>query len=277
MAKWGITIDISRCTGCYNCFTACKDEYWDNDFPPYSVGTPRYGQNWIDLKKVERGPYNCLKVAYIPVLCMGCEEAPCIKAAKDGAIYRRPDSIVIIDPEKAKGQEQIVKACPYGVIFWNEEKKLPQKCTWCAHRIDAGQVPKCVMVCPSECLKFGNLDDPNSEVSKLVASGKVEVLEPKLNTKPVVYYKDYPKTFIAGSVVYGDKNDCAEGANVTLTDKAGGKKTEVKANFFGDFVFDGLDTGKYEVKIEASGYESKAMDIDLKTDNYLGAILLAKK
>lgn len=277
MANWGMVIDVARCTGCYNCVTACKDEYWDNAYPPYNVGIPRYGQFWIDLEKKERGPYNCLKVAYIPILCMGCDDAPCIRAAKNGAVYKRPDGIVIIDPQKAAGQNQLVEACPYGVIFWNEEKKLAQKCTWCAHRIDEGQIPKCVLVCPSEALKFGDLDDPKSEVSKLVASGKAGVLKAELKAKPKVYYIDYPGTFIAGSVVYGDLNDCAEGATVALTDKSNGKTMEAKTNFFGDFMFDGLNPGKYGVKIECAGYLSKAINVDLKTDNYLGAIPLAKK
>ena len=94
---------------------------------------------------------------------------------------------------------------------------------------------------------------------------------------PKVFYKDYPKTFIAGSVVYGDVNDCAEDAKVTLTDKSTNAKTDMKANFFGDFMFDGLSSGKYSVKIDAAGYASKTIEIDLKADTYLGAIALAKK
>jgi len=276
MTKWGMAIDISKCTGCYCCFTACKDEYWDNDYPPYSAAQPRYGQFWIDLVKKERGTHPWVKVAYVPVLCMQCDDAPCVKAAKDGAVYKRPDGIVIIDPKKAVGQKQIVDACPYHVIFWNEEKKLPQKCTFCVHRLEEGEIPRCVPVCPSEAIIFGDLDDPKSEISRVVASGKTEVLNPEHKAKPRVYYMDLPKTFIAGSVVYGDVDECAEGATVTLTDKSNGKSAKTTTNNFGDFEFDGLATGKYSVKIECAGYASKAIDIDLKTDNYLGAIALTK-
>jgi len=275
MANLGMVIDISRCTGCYNCFTACKDEYWDNDYPPYSAGQPRYGQFWINLLKKERGAHPFIKVAYIPILCMYCDDAPCIKAAKDGAVYKNPDGIVIIDPQKAVGQKQIVDSCPYGVIFWNEEKKLPQKCTFCAHRIEEGKIPKCVMVCPSEAMIFGDLDDPNSEVSKLVASGKTEVLNPEYKTSPRVYYIDVPKTFLAGAAVYGDVDECAQDITATLKDSSG-KTTETKTDTFGEFVFDGLNPGKYSVKLECAGYEPKTIDVDLKTDNYLGAINLTK-
>jgi Fe-S-cluster-containing dehydrogenase component len=274
MAKYGMVIDVSRCTACYCCFAACKDEYWENDYPPYSAAQPRFGQFWINLIKKERGTYPCIKVAYVPALCVQCDDAPCMKVAKDGAITKRPDGIVIIDPKKAVGQKQIVDACPYKVIFWNEEKKLPQKCTFCVHRLEEGKVPRCVQICPSEALKFGDLDDPKSEVSKLVASVKTELLYPQYNTNPRVRYLNVPKTFIAGSVVYGDKNECAEGALITLT--SNGKSTKTTANAFGDFMFDGLAAKKYSVKIECKGYVSKIINVDLKTDDYLGAVNLSK-
>lgn len=273
MAKYGMVIDVSRCIACYCCFAACKDEYWENDYSPYSAAQPRFGQFWINPIKKERGTFPCIKVAYVPNLCVHCDSAPCIDAARDSAVYKRPDGIVIIDPKKAVGQQQIVESCPYKVIFWNEEKKLPQKCTLCAHRLKEGKTPRCVLSCPSEALKFGNLDDPKSEVAKLVASGKPEPLYPEHNVKPRVYYMNVPKIFIAGSVVYGDIKECAEGALITLT--SNGKSMNATTNAFGDFMFDGLAAGKYSVKIECKGYTAKTIDVDLKTDNYLGAINLS--
>jgi Fe-S-cluster-containing dehydrogenase component len=276
MAKWGMVIDVSRCTGCYCCFTACKDEYWDNDYPPYSAAQPKLGQFWVDLVKKERGTHPWVKVAYVPVLCMQCDDAACVKAAKDGAAYERPDGIVIIDPQKAVGQRQIVDACPYHVIFWNEEKRLPQKCSFCVQRLEEGKIPRCVQACPSDALIFGDLDDPKSAVSKMLTSGRTEVLNPEHKAKPKVYYMDLPKLFIAGSVVYGDVDECAEGVTVTLIDKSTGKSAETSTNNFGDFEFDGLDTGKYSVKFECKGYAAKAIDLEPKTDNYLGAINLVR-
>lgn len=159
MTKWGMIIDISKCTGSYNCFTACKDEYWDNDYPPYSAAQPKNGQFWMDISNVERGTHPFIKVSHIPVLCQHCDDAPCIKVAKDGAVYKRPDGIVLIDPQKAVGQKQIADSCPYHVIFWNEEKNLPQKCTFCAHRLEENKIPRCVQACPSGALVFGDLDE----------------------------------------------------------------------------------------------------------------------
>ena len=277
MAKWGMVIDIPKCNACYGCFIACKDEYWENDYPPYSAAQPRHGQFWIDLVKKERGRYPWVKVAYIPVLCMQCDNAACVKAAKSGAVYKRPDGIVIIDPKRAVGQRQIVDACPYHAIFWNEEKQLPQKCTFCVQRLEKGRTPKCVQVCPSKALIFGDLADPKSEVCKILASRKVEALGPGRVGKLRVYYLGLPKLFIAGSVVYGDVDECAEGVSVTLTDQSTGKSMETSTNNFGDFEFDGLGVGKHSVKLECEGYKAKTVNVDLKTDKHLGVVKLAKR
>jgi Fe-S-cluster-containing dehydrogenase component len=279
MTHWGFVIDISKCVGCYCCFIACKDEYWDNDYPPYTVAQPKDGQFWMNLTKNERGTYPYIKVAYMPVPCMQCRDAPCVKAAKNGAVYQRPDGIVVIDPKKAIGQKQLLEpeACPYGVIFWNEKKNLPQKCTFCVHRLEEGKLPRCVQACPSECLKFGDLDNPRSEVSRLLKSAKTQAFHPEWQAKPVVYYIDLHKMtryFIAGAVVYKDTDECAEGVKSTL--KAGGKSVRMTTNNYGIFDFDGLDAGKYSVRLEQDGYKPKTIQIDLKTDNYLGEVVLAR-
>ncbi len=278
MARYGMVIDISRCTACYGCFTACKDEYWENDYAPYSAGQPRFGQFWMNLTKKERGEYPYIKVAYMPVLCQHCGDAPCMKAAKDGAIRRTRKGIVIIDPKKAVGQKQIVDACPYGTIFWNEEKQLPQKCTLCAHRIEEGKKPRCVQFCPSGALMFGDFDDPESEVTKLLSSGKAEAFHPEWKTKPGIYYIDLDKAtknFVAGAIAYQDVNECAEGASVVLTGPKG-RTLKTKANAFGNFEFDGLLPGEYSVKIEAEGYKPQSMKFTLKTDYYTGTINLTR-
>lgn len=278
MARYGIVVDLSKCTACYGCFAACKDEYWENDYPPYSVGQPRFGQFWMNVFKKERGEYPYIKVAYMPMLCQHCGDAPCMKAAKDGAIRRKRNGIVIIDPQKAVGQKQIVEACPYGVIYWNEEKNLPQKCTLCAHRIDEGKIPRCVQICPSGCLTFGDFDDPASVVSKLLATGKAEVYHPEWKTKPNIYYTNLDKAtknFIAGAIAYQDVNECAEGALVVLKGPKG-RTLKTKANAFGNFEFDGLLPGEYSVRIEATGYKPQVLNCELKTDYYLGTINLTK-
>lgn len=274
MARYGIVIDVNRCNGCYNCYLACRDEYCGNDYPPYSLSQPYTGHFWMRMIERERGKYPKVKVAYMALPCMHCDNALCIKSAQDGAIYRRPDGIVIIDPEKSKGQKNLLSACPYRVIYWNEEKNIPQKCTLCAHLLDAGwKEPRCVEACPTGTLTFGDLDDPNSEVAKLIASGKTEILHPEYKMKEKVTYIGLPKRFVAGSVVFGDKDECAENVSVTLT--GDGKKKKVKTDNYGDFEFEGLAEDKeYSVKIEHPGYKPQEFKVKTKVDVYLGDIIL---
>ncbi|OGO22131.1 MAG: hypothetical protein A2144_00885 [Chloroflexi bacterium RBG_16_50_9] len=279
MTRWGLVIDISKCVGCYCCFIACKDEYWDNDYSPFTAAQPKHGQYWMNLAKNERGVYPYVKAAYMPVLCMQCGDAPCVKASRNGAVYLRPDGIVVIDPQKATGQKQLLtpEACPYGVIFWNEEKNLPQKCTLCAHRLEQGKIPRCVQACPGGCLNFGDMDDPESDVSRLLKSTNAQAFHPEWQTKPIVYYKDLHKMtkyFIAGAVIFRDTGDCAEGVTATLN--ANGKSQKTMTNTYGNFEFDGFDSGLYSVDLFFTGYKKKTIRVDLKTDNYLGEIVLEK-
>jgi Fe-S-cluster-containing dehydrogenase component len=228
------------------------------------------------IKEKERGKYPKVKVAYTAMPCMHCEEASCVKGAKEDAIYKRTDGIVIIDPKKSVGQKGFVSACPYRVIYWNEEKQIPQKCTFCAHLLDKGwKEPRCVEACPTGALTFGDLNDANSEVAKRMASGKVEVLHPEYGLKEKVSYIGLPKRFIAGAVVFGDTDECGEGAKVTLEGK--GEKRVVKADNYGDFEFEGLSADKtYVVKVEQAGYKTHKIEVKTKVDVYLGDIVLAK-
>ena len=277
MPKYGIVVDITKCNGCYNCFLACRDEYCGNDYPGYSAAQPYSGHFWMRIIEKERGQYPKVKVAYTAIPCMQCEKPTCVDAALNKAVYKRPDGIVIIDPDKAVGQKEIVSACPYRVIYWNEEKKLPQKCTFCAHLLDKGwKEPRCVEACPTGALVFGDLNDPNSEISKIMANAKVEVLHPEYGLEPKVHYIGLPKRFIAGEVVFKDKKDeCAEGVKVTLT--GNGTTKTVNTDNYGDFEFEGLEADKdYTVVLEHKGYTPKKIKVKTKIDVYLGEIVLSK-
>ncbi len=278
MSKLSILIDVTKCNGCYNCFLSCRDEYYGNDYPSYSAAQPSNGQFWMQIKEIERGIYPKPKVSYIPTPCMHCETAPCIDAAKDGAVYRRDDGIVMIDPEKAKGQPEIVKGCPYRVIYWNEEKEIAQKCTMCAHRLDEGEKePRCVESCPTGALVFGDLDDPNSEISKLSAQLETEKLHPEFNTDAVVQYVGIPKRFVTGEVVYkGNEGECAPGVKVTLS--GGGKKLETVTDIFGDFEFEDLDKNEtYKVLVAVDGYAAAEVEFTTFNDVNLDEIVLDPK
>lgn len=190
MVKWAMVIDLKKCTGCYNCVLACKDEFWGNPYPPYSAPQPKFGHFWIRIEKREEGRWpNLIRVTYTPMLCMHCGEPSCIKVAKGNAVYKRSDGIVIIDPERSRGQREIVDSCPYRSVFWNEDLQIPQKCTFCAHLIDRGWTkPRCVEACPVDAMVFGDAEDPSSEVSMLISLGKAKPLHPEYGTKPRVYY-----------------------------------------------------------------------------------------
>lgn len=275
MPRYSILIDISKCSGCHNCFLACRDEYFENDYPNYSAAQPLDGQFWMQIKEIERGSYPQPKLSYIPTPCMHCEAAPCMDAAKDGAVYRREDGIVLIDPEKAKGQEAIAAACPYRVIFWNAETQVPQKCTLCAHRLDEGEkMPRCVESCPTGALVFGDLDDPDSDIAKLAAESDVEELHPEFNAKPLVKYLGLPKRFVAGEVVMADNpGECVQGAPVSL--KGGGVDLEIQTDLFGDFEFEGLEKNEsYHISINLVGYAGKQIEFTTRKDVNLGEIVL---
>jgi Fe-S-cluster-containing dehydrogenase component len=277
---YGMIIDITRCNGCYNCFLACRDEYCGNDYPGYSAAQPPNGQFWMNIIEKERGQYPKVKVAYTPMPCMQCEKPSCADVSSNKAVYKRTDGIVIIDPDKAEGQREIVAACPYRVIYWNGEKRLPQKCTFCAHLLDKGwKEPRCVESCPTKALIFGDLDDPDSEISRIIATanGKLEVLHPEYGLMPKVQYIGIPKRFIAGEVVFRDKKDeCAAGVKVTLSSKGNADKVTETDNY-GEFEFEGLDADKdYTVSIEHSGYSVKKVRVRTHIDTCLGEILLSR-
>jgi len=276
MARYGIVVDIDKCTGCYNCFLACRDEFAGNEYKGYSAAQPMEGQNWIRVIEKERGQYPKVKVAYTPILCMHCDDAPCIKMAQNDAVYRRPDGIVMIDPIKAKGQKELIVSCPYRVIEWNEEKQLPQKCTLCAHMLDKGEKePRCVESCPTGALMFGDLDGPGSEVFQLIASGKTEALHGGYDIGEKVRYKGLPRKFIAGTIIYGDRDECAEG--VTVAASRDSERWEVKTNAFGDFEIEGLaDNTEYSIGIAAAGYKEQTITVKTLKDTYLGEITLKR-
>jgi Fe-S-cluster-containing dehydrogenase component len=274
MARYGMVIDISKCTGCYNCFLACRDEFAGNAYPPYSAPQPMRGMNWIKVIERERGQYPWVKVAYTPLTCMQCENAPCVKAAQNEAVYRRGDGIILIDPLKAKGQKQIVNACPYRVIEWNEELELPQKCSLCAHMLDKGEkVPRCVESCPTGALVFGDLDNPASEISRILAANQGESLHPEYGLKEKVSYLHLARKFIAGTVILGDIDEVGKGLKVSLS--GNGKTQEATTNGFGDFEFEGLgENSEYTLKVEAPGYQSQTLTAKTSRDIYLGEIVL---
>ena len=264
------TVDVSRCNGCFTCHTACKDEHVDNDWTPYARPQAEIGQFWVEVKETVRGTVPKVRSTYIPQLCNHCEKPSCLSVCADGAIEKREDGIVIIYPEKCKGCGSCVTACPYGAIYKNDELKISQKCTACAHLLDAGlTLPRCVEACPVDALRFGE----ESELMDFIEGATVR--KPEAGTVPKVYYRNIPGEFIAGTAFDPEDMEVVIGARVRATN--GGKMWEAVTDEFGDFWFKDLAVGKYDVVIEAEGFEYKVFSgVSSKGGANLGDIALDK-
>jgi Fe-S-cluster-containing dehydrogenase component len=274
MAQYAMVIDVGRCTGCYNCFVACRDEHAGNDYPPIAAAQPDAGQRWIDLRVEERGSFPKVKVWHIPVPCLHCADAPCMRAATGGAVYRRDDGVILIDPEKAHGQRTLVASCPYGAIFWNEGLNLPQKCTFCAHLLDQGwKEPRCVESCPTQAIVFGDLDDRRSDVAALQGSTAVERLDPQSGGDALVAYFGLPRLFLTGEVVLADDAD-APARGVAIVLRRNGEALTTATDNYGDFEFDGLASGDYTLVVEHPGYAPREIPVRTGGQPNLGTIVL---
>jgi Fe-S-cluster-containing dehydrogenase component len=279
MKKWHMIIDVERCEDCNTCFIACKDEHCGNTFTGYTREQPKHGHRWINIFRKERGSGSLTDVFYMPVPCMHCNDPKCASKAKNNAITKRGDGIVLIDPDKAKGQKELAGACPYGAIFWNEEMNLPQKCTFCAHLIDdKWKAPRCVQACPTGALRAICVEE--EDLRKTIEKEGLQVLKPELGTNPNVFYKNcdlFTKAFIAGSVATRVDGvcDCLEGARVTLS-KDAKKIGDLITDNYGDFKFDGLEegSGTYVITIKAEGFAEKTIEVRLSESIYLGDIYL---
>lgn len=269
MKRWHMVIDVEKCENCNNCFLACKDEHCGNDWPGYAAPQPLHGQRWMNIRRKERGEFPLIDVAYLPGPCMHCDAPPCLQAAEKGAVVKRPDGIVLINPKKARGQRSLVQACPYGAIWWNEEEEIPQKCTFCAHLLDDGwKMPRCVQACPTGALTVQLMEA--EEMQKLAEEQGLETIEHgKAPARPSVYYRNlyrFQACFIAGSLARetDGQSDCVAGASVGLYQE-GALVEKVASDEFGDFKFDGLppDSGKYSLAIECQDQAPREIDAQL--------------
>jgi Fe-S-cluster-containing dehydrogenase component len=278
MKKWNLVIDVARCHDCNDCFLADKDEFVDNEWPPTATAQPRHGHRWMNIERKERGQYPIVQVAYLPMPCQHCTDAPCMKASPEGTIYRRPDGLVIIDPLKAKGHPEILDTCPYGAIYWNEEAGVAQKCTGCAHLMDEGWTEtRCSQVCPTDAIKLFLAED--AQMAEKAQAEGLQAYQPELGTSPRVYYKNlyrWEKAFLAASVIYKDTDECAEGVKASVA-AAGQTVAEGLTNNYGDFVVDELEPGAaYTLTLSAPGYEPLTQEVTLEASLNLGQLFLEK-
>ena len=177
--KYNFVIDLRKCVGCYACQVACKQE---NDVP--------IGKFRAVVKVRQDGQYPEVRWRFLPVLCNQCDNPPCVKACPvPGATYKREDGLVLIDKEKCIGCDYCVAACPYGARYVWEDGKA-DKCNYCVHLLDQGLTPACVRACMGKARAIGDINDPDGEVSRLLAQNKdrLAVRKPEFKTKPSVHY-----------------------------------------------------------------------------------------
>ncbi len=239
-AKWNLFVDLPKCTGCRNCFIAVKDEYVGNEAPGVFAPQPVSDATWFAVEHRERGRAPFTEVTYLPKTCRHCDDAPCVKVATGGAVEKRPDGIVVIHPEKAKGQKAIVEACPFGAVLWNDGLQLPQAWPFDAHLLDAGwKRTRVEQVCPTGALKSEKITDAARE-AKCRAEGW-RALPGEEAVRPRVLYRGLERVttrLVTGTVtrVVDGVVDCFEGARVYLH-VDDGTVLETATDAFGDFRF----------------------------------------
>lgn len=276
MSKWNLIVDVRKCHNCANCFISAKDEYVGNTFPGYSAPQPLHGHEWIRIEEHERGEFPVVENRFVPKMCNHCDDAPCMKVGGD-AVKKRPDGIVIIDPVKAKGREDIVKSCPYGSIFWNEEEQLPQHWTFDAHLLDAGwKEPRCSQVCPTGAIQSVKTDD--ASMKAIIEKENLRPIRSDIDTGVRVHYKNLDtveKCFVAGTVSSDVEGvtECLQGAQVTLTSLENSTVTlSGQTDEYGDFYLDGLEpnSGDYQLVIALDGTKKSETTLTLDSSKYAG-------
>jgi len=210
--RWAYGIDATKCIGCLRCVKACKDENNVADDPNHfrnwveryvylegedhahvdshadsqniAASDPESGYRFDNRYKDEK----VTRAFFIPKICNHCPRPACVQVGPVGATFRAEDGTVLIDHDYCIGCRYCVQACPYGARFFIEEEGVSDKCTWCYHRITKGLQPACVDVCPTGTRVFGDLNDPESPISKFVNNNPVQVLKPESGNAPMCFY-----------------------------------------------------------------------------------------
>jgi tetrathionate reductase subunit B len=197
--RWVFLVDTTKCIGCGACVRGCRAE---NDVPEHFYRTwieryriPEEGEAQVDSPQGGEFGFRPLSTAqpvrkafFVPKLCNHCAETPCTQVCPVGASYRTHDGAVLVDGERCIGCGYCVQACPYGSRFLDPRTRTASKCTWCYHRITKGLKTVCVTVCPVGARWLGNMEDPDDPIHEILATKRVQLLQPGLLTKPQCYY-----------------------------------------------------------------------------------------
>jgi Fe-S-cluster-containing dehydrogenase component/formate-dependent nitrite reductase membrane component NrfD len=177
--KYGFIIDNRKCIGCHACTTACKSEH---DVP--------VGVNRTYVKQIEKGEFPDTRRIFSVMRCNHCTDAPCVEICPVEALYTREDGIVDFDNNRCIGCKSCMQACPYDALYIDPDNNTAAKCNYCAHRVDVGREPACVTVCPEHAIIAGDMHNPTTEISQLLARQAVKVRKPEKGTNPNLFYID---------------------------------------------------------------------------------------
>ncbi|MDR7152022.1 Fe-S-cluster-containing dehydrogenase component [Hydrogenophaga palleronii] len=254
--KLNLVIDVALCENCNNCVLAAKDELVGNTFDGYSAPHAPVGEGVVRIERHVRGEGHMVDVTYVPRMCFHCDNAPCV-AAGQGAVRKRQDGVVLFDPVLARGRRDLVAACPYGAVVWNEEQQLPQTWFFDAHLLDAGwEVPRSAGVCPTGAIQLRRTDD--DAMQREVASRGLRTLLPELALKPRVFYANLDRVdrvFVGGTITarIGPHVEVVPATQVELV-RADEVVATCVSDAFGDFKFDGLlpHGGEHQIRARHS-------------------------
>lgn len=273
MVTYGMLIDLKSCIGCKACMTACKGNH---DIPFGEHDGREYYRIWP--LEVELGVYPYTIRNMTPMLCMHCQDPPCQEVCPiPGAIYQRHDGIVLIDEERCNACKLCIPACPYGALYFRDDKGAVDKCTFCVEGVDNGLEPECVKACPTDAMFFGDLSDPESHISKLIRGWDARPLYPEHGTNPAVYYTAHAGR-LKGTIENKKRGCAVPGATVTVLCAEKDESQSTCAGSDGCFFFWDLKVREqYSVRIEADGFVPSTRELYLdKEYTDLGKIVISE-
>ncbi|MGH7913933.1 MAG: 4Fe-4S dicluster domain-containing protein, partial [Candidatus Binataceae bacterium] len=209
--RYGFVIDQDRCIGCHACTVACKDEH------KVPVGVFR---TWV--KYIEKGSFPDVSRHFGVMRCNHCDQAPCVEICPTSALFKRDDGIVDFDNSRCIGCKSCMQACPYDALYIDPDTSTAAKCNFCAHRVEVNLEPACVVVCPTQAIMTGDLDDPQSRVSRIIATQKVATRKPHKGTQPKLFYVGIEGDLLQPSMMrpehssmWADRNPLGDGRPAT--------------------------------------------------------------